>query len=266
MPRTSWEKLSALRLQVPTPKTQREIADFLDAETARIDALIEKKQRIIALSQERYEAAVDLILAEWPLTTLRRIASRVDVGIAEAATHAYADDGVPLIRSQNIRRNELDLTDLLFVEPWFAERNRSKRLNSGDIITVRTGNAGVSAVVPIAQDGSQCFTQLMTTLLPRHLPELICTALNATYAKKYFGREGWGSAQANISVPLLANAPVPSIPPQHQGDVLKRLRREWNTSRALLRLEQGHIQLLRERRQTLIATAVTGELDLTGPA
>jgi type I restriction enzyme S subunit len=162
--------------------------------------------------------------------------------------------------------NELDLTDLLFVEPWFAERNRSKRLNTGDILTVRTGNAGVSAVVPSALDGAQCFTQLMTTLLPGHLPELICAALNATHARQYFGSQGWGSAQANISVPLLANAPVPRIPPEHQGIVLERLQREWNRSRRLLRLEQQHIELLRERRQALVTAAVTGQLDSTKAA
>ena len=38
----------------PDLATQRQIADFLDRETARIDLLIEKKQRLVALLGEKY--------------------------------------------------------------------------------------------------------------------------------------------------------------------------------------------------------------------
>ena len=58
MPRTSWEKLSALEVAVPPPSTQRAIADFLDTETARIDALIEKKQRLSELLLERRQTLI----------------------------------------------------------------------------------------------------------------------------------------------------------------------------------------------------------------
>src|SRR5207248_435328 len=106
------------------------------------------------------------IPAHWSLSKLRRIATRVDVGIAEAATHAYADVGVPLVRATNILNGTLERDSMLFIEPWFAERNRSKRLHTGDIVTVRTGVPGQSAVVPLDLNGAQCFTALMTTLRP----------------------------------------------------------------------------------------------------
>jgi len=51
--RTSWEKLAEYRMQIPPIGDQRAIADYLDRETARIDALIEKKQRMKELLQER---------------------------------------------------------------------------------------------------------------------------------------------------------------------------------------------------------------------
>ena len=42
-------------LPIPDLPTQRAIADFLDRETARIDSLIEKKQRLVELLGEKYE-------------------------------------------------------------------------------------------------------------------------------------------------------------------------------------------------------------------
>ena len=46
----------ASRFPLPTLDEQRAIADYLDAETARIDALIAKKQQLIHLLEERLEA------------------------------------------------------------------------------------------------------------------------------------------------------------------------------------------------------------------
>ena len=43
-------------IALPDLATQHQIADFLDRETARIDLLIEKKQRLVALLGEKYEA------------------------------------------------------------------------------------------------------------------------------------------------------------------------------------------------------------------
>jgi type I restriction enzyme S subunit len=157
-------------LAVAPPKDQRAIAAFLDRETAKIDALVAKKERLIELLQEKRTALITRavtrglepnasmkdsgvewlgeIPAHWEVKNLKRISRRVDVGIAEAATHAYADEGVPIIRTTNVRANRLLTDDLLRIERWFADKNRSKYLLAGDLVTVRTGVPGTTAVIP----------------------------------------------------------------------------------------------------------------------
>ena len=49
----SRDKLRSERIPIPVHETQKAIADFLDRETARIDQLIEKKQRILEVLGER---------------------------------------------------------------------------------------------------------------------------------------------------------------------------------------------------------------------
>lgn len=266
MPRTSWEKVSDYRLEIAPLAQQRAIADYLDAETTRINALIAKKRRMIDLIEERREAFLEQVFEPWDRVPLKRLARRIDVGIAEATTHAYAEEGVPLIRSTNIRRAGLDVSDLLYIEPWFAERNRSKYIHAGDILTVRTGEAGASAVVPAELEGSHCFTQLITTLERGHLPEVVCAALNCGDARRYFAKAGWGSAQANISVPLLARAPIPIIPLSKQEQVLQWLTGGLAAMDALLPTLRRQIDLLIEHRLAIISAAVTGELHVPGVA
>jgi len=211
------EKVRNLPFAIPSIAHQTRIANFLDEKTARIDALIAEKERLVERVGEQADAQVsDLVCgsglshesyretgwrflpkipAHWQLCHLRWIAKRVDVGIAEAATHAYADEGVPILRSTNVRPNSIAGT-LLRIQPWFAEKNSSKTLYENDLVTVRTGYPGVTAVVPKELDGCQCFTLLISSLEDGYLPSFYARYLNAAAARGYFAVESWGSARS----------------------------------------------------------------------
>jgi len=53
MPRTSWDFIRNVELYAPPPPEQRAIADYLDRETAKIDTLIGKQERLIETLRER---------------------------------------------------------------------------------------------------------------------------------------------------------------------------------------------------------------------
>ncbi|TVQ41683.1 MAG: restriction endonuclease subunit S, partial [Geminicoccaceae bacterium] len=53
------DNLLAMEVSLPDLPTQKRIAAFLDRETARIDALIEKKQRFLAMADERWRATLN---------------------------------------------------------------------------------------------------------------------------------------------------------------------------------------------------------------
>lgn len=266
----------------PLPE-QRHIVTFLDREAAKIDALVEEQRGLIELLKEKRQAVIShavtkglnpnmptrdsgvewlgLIPKHWDSGTLTRVADRVIVGIAEAATHAYADEGVAILRSTNIRAGKI-IGEILYVTPEFAEGRATKLINAGDLVTVRTGNAGVTAVVPESLDGCQCFTMLITSLSELGLSAFYCYALNSLPSQRYFSLEGWGTAQVNISVPILKALPVAIPPLSEQHAIVEYLDGATAKLDELVAEAESAMRLLGERRAALISAAVTGKIDV----
>ncbi|MGW6644287.1 restriction endonuclease subunit S [Streptomyces iakyrus] len=271
-------------VHLPSMQEQQRIVTFLDDQTAKIDRYVELHRALRKKLHEKQQGVTEALLlhgriitdvagstqthlpfpSSFPVGRLKNVAARIDVGIAEAATHAYSPTGTPLVRAMNIRPNRLDLNDLLHIEPWFANRNRSKYVQAGDILTVRTGQAaGVSAVVPQEMHHSQTFTQLITT--PQHgvSAEYFCQFLNSRVGREYFELVSWGSAQPNISVPLLANTPVPLPAPGMQKLIASQVKANMESVSSLDNKISRACILAAERRQALITAAVTGQFDVS---
>ncbi len=265
---------------------QNIIAAFLDYETARIDRLIAKQQRLIELLKEKRQAVISHAVTKglnpntpmkdsgvewlgqvpehWAVGRYKFCNSRIIVGIAEAATHAYVDHGVPLIRSTNIKESGLDCSDVLYLNPVFAAQNITKKLRARDIVTVRTGYPGISAVVPLEFDNSQCFTNLVATPLPQHESDFLCEYLNSAVGKSYFELNAWGSAQKNISVPILQDFPVAWPSQVEEVEIVSFCKKNNEKYNKLIDTATKGIELLQERRTALISAAVTGKIDLRG--
>jgi type I restriction enzyme S subunit len=196
----------------------------------------------------------------WDILPFKRLCSRIEVGIAEATTHAYAETGVPIIRGTNIRPNHIE-GEILFIEPWFAEKNSSKYMRSGDLVTVRTGYPGVTAVVPSEFDMSQCFTLIISTPKRGHNSQYYSYFFNSTCGMAHFAVQGWGSAQTNISVPTVQEILVPCPPIEQQLSIVAFLDEETARIDRLMEARQMQISLLTEQRTAVIHHAVTKGID-----
>ncbi len=60
----------------------------------------------------------------------------------------YRPKGVPFLRSQNVLPHRLSLSDIEHIDLDFHQRLRKSALRPGDVVTVRTGKPGATAVVP----------------------------------------------------------------------------------------------------------------------
>jgi type I restriction enzyme, S subunit len=284
LPSMTQEDLGGNYFAVPEYCEQLAIANFLDHETAKIDTLIDKQQQLIKLLKEKRQARISHAVTKglnpdapmkdscvewlgevpehWVVARYKFCTSRIVVGIAEAATHAYADSGVPIIRSTNIGENGIRTSDILYITEVFAEQNESKYLYANDVVTVRTGFPGISSVIPDDLNKSQCFTNLIATPTGSHVPDFLAQYLNSHTGKSYFDLLAWGSAQKNISVPILQNVPIAYPPHSEQRRIMEYVSSQRRRFDDLIAKASRSIELMQERRTALISAAVTGKIDV----
>lgn len=225
-------------LLLPPLDEQRRIADVLQSFDVAVEyasAVFDQKRRlkdklvVSALSGgidagALQDTAIGPIPRHWRLMELREVALSITVGIASSATHAYRDSGVPLLRNQNIKAGHLDLSDLLFVSPEYDESYSTKRVRTGDVITMRTGYPGKSAVVPEELSGCQTFTTLITR--PNQqviLPRFLCEWINSEQGMREVGKRQAGGAQQNLNAGVLKTLPIPVPPLAEQTEIVELL-------------------------------------------
>jgi len=90
------------------------------------------------------------------------VASEVTVGYVGTMVSEYAMDGVPFLRSLNVRPFRIDMTDIKFVNRDFNHRLRKSALRPGDVVTVRTGKPGQTAVIPDWLQEANCSDLVIT--------------------------------------------------------------------------------------------------------
>ena len=172
---------------------------------AKLDQLV--KSRFIELFGDSANSGNKVLLED--------ISDFVTVGIANSATHAYADRGIVMLRNQNIKENYLDENDLIYITPDFAKKYGSKQLVENDILVIRTGYPGVACLVPKKYEGCQTFTTLIVRLKDATSAHAnyICHYINSSFGKDYVEQSKVGVAQQNFGAKALAKMPIviPSI-------------------------------------------------------
>ena len=181
----------------------------------RSDSLVQAANEYFdALVKSRFIEMFDGLIRNGPIVTIGSISELCTVGIANAATHAYRDQGIVLLRNQNIREDKLDDSDLLYIDEEFAKRYDNKTLKENDILVLRTGYAGRACTVPKKYEGSQTFTTLILRLKKdcSARPIFVCRYINSKYGQEYVNAYKVGSSQQNFGAKVLEKMPI-VIPP-----------------------------------------------------
>ena len=194
---------------------QLEIIDVLGRCKKVIEA---RKQELVELDSLTKARFVELFGNIKEEQLLGEISEFVTVGIANSATHAYVESGVPMLRNQNIKENYLDDSDLIYIKPEFAAKYESKKLKENDIIAMRTGYPGVACLVPKKYEGCQTFTTLIVRLKENNNPSYVCSYINSDLGKRYIDSEKVGVAQQNIGAKSLAQMPIKIAPKELQDE------------------------------------------------
>jgi type I restriction enzyme S subunit len=280
------DDIAKLWIVVPDLDVQRRIADFLDHETARIDALIQRKREVLRLANLRRSAVLangvlgrlgtstpmastgETALPElprgWLPVRLRHVAREITVGVVVTPAAFYSDEGLPFIRGYNVRPGVVNDRDLVRIIAEDNALHGKSILRPGDVLVVRTGQAGAAAVVPEWAVGGNCVDVLIVRCGPTLRPKFLELVLNSEHAARQIETMSVGAIQSHFNVSALRDLVLPLPPVNDQDHVIAVVEEEDARMSRLVEAVTGQIQLLKEHRQTLITAAVTGNVDVAG--
>lgn len=262
--------IEQLRVPLPPLEEQRRIADFLDAETARIDNLAVKRHRMRDLLALRRERVIESVLGlERGATTapnlvpLKYRVDAVSVGIVITPAKWYVDSGgTPALRGLNVKAGSINADDLVQISAEGHAEHVKSRLRTGDVVVVRTGQAGAAAVVPPELDGANCIDLIIVRPGQNLSPKYLEYVLNSGHARAQVSEHAVGSIQAHFNVGAMKQVPVPALGRAEQEEIVLHLDQVTGSIDRLRGKLIEQEQLLAEHRQTLITAAVTGQFDV----
>lgn len=252
----------------PDLATQRQIADFLDRETARIDLLIEKKQRLVALLGERKTIELEKLLFEsgFHIRKLRREARVISKGTTPSTIGAeMVDDGVRFLKAENVTWNGVSTSPENFISEETHRALKRSSLKPGDVLVVIAGaTTGKTAVMPaeLTPANTNQAVSFVRLREPRYA-EIVCAAIGCPRIQRDILLTSVQSAQPNLSMEALGNLMLPFPDEAELSTVFERVTAINSRSATLIAATETSIDRLKEYRSALITAAVTGQIDVS---
>lgn len=101
---------------------------------------------------------VGVIPEDWEVKAMGSITSLMTNGFVGTVTNAYVNngEGVTYIQGYNVEENGFNFHGIKQVSKIFHARHQKSCLREGDLLTIQTGDIGVTTVVPLELEGSNC--------------------------------------------------------------------------------------------------------------
>lgn len=278
--------LGAINVPRPSEEEQRAIAAFLDRETARIDALVAKKERLIELLQEKRMALVTRAVTQgldpgvpmkesgvewlgeipvgWNVKRLWHLTPR-DRKIMYGIVLPGPDvgDGVPIVKGGDVSPSRLQRERLSRTTHEIDHDHAKSRLRTGDLVYAIRGSIGEVAMIPdelqganLTQDAAR--VSYVESIDGRWL--LHTLTARVTFAQLEAGALGATIRGINIRDLKRVSISVPNT--AEQFAIAEYLDSESAKLNALIAKVQEAIDRLKELRTALVSAAVTGKIDV----
>ena len=275
MPRTDYQFIGNIRIPLPPLPEQRAIADYLDHQTALMDALVAKKKRMIELLAERRQSLITHAVTKGldPQAPTRQSGIQ---WIGDIPQHWEVRRLKTCVQdviqpSNGVSEGELCLA-LEHVESWTGkykevgpeERlvSQTKRFMPNDVLFGKLGPHLAKVARP--NKAGICVGEFLVlradlnSMIPNYLEQLIRSkpvieAINSSTFGVIMPRTDWK---------FIGNMRQPIPPLSEQRAIADYLDRQTAIMDALTEKLNRQIELLAERRQSLITHTVTGKIDV----
>jgi type I restriction enzyme S subunit len=271
------------RFCFPTLTEQTQIARFLDHETAKIDTLIHEQKRLIELLKEKRQAVISHAVtkgldpdvpmkdsgvewlgevpAHWTKKRLKNVSPFIAVGIVVNPSSYVAEDGLPFIYGGEVKEGYIDLSKTRKISALDSKKNKKTLLETGDLVTMRVGYPGVTAIVPPSCEGGNC-ASVMLVKRGDFDSRWLCAVMNSRLIRQQVEVVQYGAAQKQFNIADAVEFWLLEPPQTEQAVIADFIAAKSAGFDQLMDKASQSMGLLAERRSALISAAVTGKIDV----
>ena len=281
-PNINQEKVSSLKVSCPTFFEQQTIAQFLDYETAKIDALIAKQEQLIALLKEKRQAVISHAVTKglnpdapmkdsgvewlgqvpehWEIWKLSHAYSTIGSGTTPPTVDQDLYDGdIPWVTTGELRENIIFDTSKKVSEATILNYPTLRKYPVGSVLIAMYG----ATIGRLGILGVEATTNQACCVLP--FSKVIINKYTfywlLAFKEEIIGLSS-GGGQPNINQEKISNLRVSAPDIVEQKRIVEYLETIESKMEELIKKSLSSIQLLQERKTALISAAVTGKIDV----
>lgn len=262
-PSITQEQLISVKVPIPPVTEQRRIAAILD----KADAIRQKREEGIRLTEELLRSTFLEMFGDpatnpkgWEIVPLGSAAELVTSGLTPTGgSTIYVDAGPLFIRSQNVRMNRLDLSDVAFLPQAIHESMSRTKVHEGDVLLNITGaSIGRVAAVDTLPGEANVNQHVCIIRLDRKkaTPEFVSVFISLSFGQRQIDNMQSGASRQGLNHQQVRSLrmPLPPLPLQQRYSRAVSVQRKLSDKR-----EQGRMAC-DELFNALVQRAFRGEL------
>lgn len=202
------------------------------------------------------------IPSQWIGVSLGSVSDRVSVGHVGKTSAFYTTeaDGIPFLRSQNVRPGKVALEGLAYITPEFHRSLKKSQLKPGDLLVVRVGaNRGDSCVLPEIFDELNC-ANIVFARPKKGLSEYLNIYFQSPISQSLLLGESVGGAQGVINTKSVESTFLALPPIEEQTEIVRRVEELFAFADRIEQAAQAALSRVNNLTQSILAKAFRGDL------
>ena len=281
------DELNRMPIVLPNKGEQEKIVSFLDIETARIDNLIAKQEKLIKLLEEQRKSVISHAVTKglnpnapmkdsgvewlgevpdhWMIPSSKYL---LEIPITDGPheTPNFVDGGIPFISAEAISKGKIDFDKKRgYITPELnAIYSKKYSPKIEDIYMVKSGATTGKVAMVETSDEFNIWSPLAVFRCNKNkmLPKFLLAVFNSSHFYDALVLNWSYGTQQNIGMGVLSNIEIPCPPLKEQTEIIQYLDAQNTKFDKLIGTQSALIEKLKEYRSSIISHAVTGKIDV----
>ncbi|WP_109401957.1 restriction endonuclease subunit S [Proteus terrae] len=275
-PQITKQGLEKVQIPLPPLAEQKIIAEKLDILLAQVDSTKARLEQIPQIlkrfRQAILAAAISGKLTEswrneqgtnfskWENTFFENICTEITVGYVGKMLDRYQSEGIPFLRSQNVREFKFSDKNLLYITESFHKEIFKSRLTPGDLAIVRSGAPGTTCVIPNSLPVANCSDLVIARPSEKLNSSFGCIFMNSNVAKANVSENRVGIAQQHFNVGSMKKMPIHLPPISEQQEIVRRVEQLFAYADTIEKQVNNALTRVNNLTQSILLKTFRGEL------